>query len=272
MQHKSQTQKWRAPSSPDLEVCLAPSLRPFPSAPAACGYAVGFGVVWGWWCRSQPGETLGRLVRSGSGVGFGRVPFLEAVLWFPISPPLFSLPSENPKSGLDWAAAAPCVSFPQWRRCLGSYGFGCGLLKVGALAGMLSRCPVVRFSVAALGGFPVAFRCSGLGSVWPAWCAVFAKEVMTCICSGLRDRLSLALGERLPCPTVRRRSSQGERVVALFGVGGGRCCFHLVQSSTLFMPSTQLKLSQQCSSCSLSMAPECCSHRLLLVVLLSMYL
>lgn len=206
----------------------------------------------------------------------GDVSILEAVSWSQISPPPFPLLGENPKSGLDWAAAPPCVSSPPWRRCLGSYGFGCGLLKVGlwpaagscgCSADVLSRCPAVRFSADALGGFPVAVRGSKLGAVWPAWCAIFVKEVMNCGCPGLCVRLSLALGERLPCPTVRRLSSQDERVVALFGGGGGRCCVQPFQWSTLFMPSTQFKLSQRCPSCSLSLAPESCGHLLLLVVL-----
>lgn len=55
--------------------------------------------------------------------------------------------------------------------------------RVGSFVGvwLCLASPAVRTPAAPLGGFPAARRRSGLGSVWPAWCVVFAKEVMTCV-------------------------------------------------------------------------------------------
>ena len=50
---------------------LLPPSRSFPFALVAGG-CCWFRCFWGWWCRLGPGETLGRLVRLDSGVGFGR--------------------------------------------------------------------------------------------------------------------------------------------------------------------------------------------------------
>ena len=98
---------------------LLPRSRSFPFALEAGG-CCWFRCFWGWWCRLGPGETLGRLVRLDSGVGFGRRILPEGGVVVLILATSGPLPGENPKSGLDWAAVAPWASSPPWRRCLGS--------------------------------------------------------------------------------------------------------------------------------------------------------
>ncbi|XBH89614.1 hypothetical protein VPH35_081473 [Triticum aestivum] len=85
-------------SSPDLEVCR-PQFAPSPSALGFLRLVAGSGGVWGWCCRSGPGETPGWLVRPGIDVGLGQRFFLGGDVVVSFSPPPFPLPSENPKSG-----------------------------------------------------------------------------------------------------------------------------------------------------------------------------
>ena len=83
-------------SSPPLLACLPPSA----------------GMMWvgDWWSGFGPRETVGRRGRPGSSDVPDAVSSLEVLQRpFPF-PPLFLLPGESPKSGLDWAVTARCAS------------------------------------------------------------------------------------------------------------------------------------------------------------------
>lgn len=66
-------------------------------------------------------------------------------------------------------------------------------------------------------------------------CSLCQGEVLTRACSGLRDQLSLALGERLPCLTVRRRRAKVRGLWLCSTSKEGFAAF-LVRCPALFKP------------------------------------